>query len=321
MLFFGEVYIKQLQIGRFGDIFIVLFWEDGNVWKKFFRKVYEYFIVALASALNALSLHAFVNPNHMVPGGFSGISSIIYYFVPNGDMSLIYLLINIPLLLVSLIFLRGDYTFKTIWATVVCSAVLAILPPDLIFVRSKLIAVIFGGVMIGASMYVAVQYNGSNGGTEVIAKIVYKYRPEVDLSKVIFLANTAILICGSMLLIFVQHQEVWVVVYSFIYVFCGSEFMGMLQRGFDHPQKFIIITEHPDKMKKVILKRFHRGLTCMDVIDKYGKEGRTALVVVVQYRQASILKRIIRKYDPDSFTIVKDIYDVFSRPTFNRSYK
>ena len=94
-----------------------------------------------------------------------------------------------------------------------------------------------------------------------------------------------------------------------------------MQRGFDHPQKFIIITEHPDKMKKVILKRFHRGLTCMDVIHKYGKEGRTALVVVVQYRQASILKRIIRKYDPDSFTIVKDIYDVFSRPTFNRSYK
>ena len=287
---------------------------------KIWNTIIQYFWVGIAGVVNGMSLHTFINPTHLVPGRFSELASIIYYFVPNGDMSLIYLLINIPLLLVSLVLLRGDYTFKTIWATITCTITLAVVPPEVVFAESKLIAVILGGIMIGFSMYVAMIHNGSNGGTEIIAKIVYKYRPEMDISRLVFIANSAVLVCGSLMLVFVQGRELWVALYSFIYVFTGSGFMGMLQRGFDHPQKFLIITEHPERMQKIILKSFRRGLTVTPVEDRYGND-RCALIVIVQYRQASILKRIIRKYDPDSFTIVKDVYDVFSRPTFNRSYK
>ena len=306
---------------RFGDIFFMVCFRGGMVVRnKIWNTIIQYFWVGIAGVVNGMSLHTFINPNHLVPGGFSGLASIIYYFVPNGDMSLIYLLINIPLLLVSLVLLRGDYTFKTIWATITCTITLAVVPPEVVFAESKLIAVILGGIMIGFSMYVAMIHNGSNGGTEIIAKIVYKYRPEMDISSLVFIANTAVLICGSLMLVVVQGRELWVALYSFIYVFTGSGFMGMLQRGFDHPQKFLIITEHPERMQKIILKSFRRGLTVTPVEDRYGND-RCALIVIVQYRQASILKRIIRKYDPDSFTIVKDVYDVFSRPTFNRSYK
>ena len=80
----------------------------------------------------------------------------------------------------------------------------------------------------------------------------------------------------------------------------------------------MIVTKEYDEISQLILERFNRGLTLFDVADDPDKK---VIMVIVQYRQASQLKRIIKKVDPNAFTFVKEVYDVFSRPSFNRSYK
>ncbi len=299
----------------------------------FGKKLREYFFVTIAGMLNAVSLYAFVNPSNLVAGGFSGLSSVIAHVIVAIDpaasfdslMSIVYFCLNVPLLIVSLILLRGDFTFKTIWATVVCTITLDVLPqifPGLRFDDSALIAVIFGGVIIGLSMYIAAVNNGSNAGTEVIAKVVSKYHPEIDLSKVILIANLCITIMGSVVVMLVVPNASFVVVlYSLTYVILGGTMMGIFTRGFDHPQKFIIVTTQYDLLAEIILNKFGRGLTLLDVEPTEGQPVRKALLVVVQYRQAAHLKEILKKYDPDAFTFIKDVHDVFSRPSFNRSYK
>ena len=169
----------------------------------------QYLWVTVAGMLNGISMYTFVNPSHLIAGGFSGLASALTYVLDpliagmeyESLMSIVYFALNIPLLICSLIFLRGDFTFKTIWATVVCTLTLGVLAyfPNLQFTDSRLIAIIFGGILIGVSMYIASQNNGSNGGTEVIAKIVAKYRPEIDLSRVILTANFVILMGGSII--------------------------------------------------------------------------------------------------------------------------
>ena len=291
--------------------------------KLILQRIYEYLMVTLAGFLNAVAIHVFVNPNRLVPGGITGLASLVYYFIPSWDISIIYFAMNVPLLVMALILLRGDYTFKTIWAAACCSLFMQLMPEKFVFSDSPLIATIFGGVLMGVSMYVAYAYNGSNGGTEVIAKMVAKFRPEKDISTLILIANMAILIFGAFFMIFMQHEQVWIVFYSAIFVFVGSASMGILTRGLDHPQKYLIITERSEDIKKEITERFLRGVTCVDVYDNDGKfdERHSLLLVIVQYRQTNLLKHIIKKHDPGAFTIVKDVYDVFSRPDFNRSYR
>ncbi len=292
--------------------------KKNNVW----RIIFEYFMVTIAGACNAVSMHVFVNPNKLVPGGFSGLASVIYYIIPSINISYIYIAINIPLLICSLIFVKGHFTFKTIWATVVCTILLRYIPENFIFTNSMLIAVIFGGVCVGFAMHLAAAYGGSNGGTEVIAKIVAKKRPEIDLSKVVFVANLCVLIIGGALLMILEGQSIWVIVYSFIYILCGAKFMGMFDRGFDHVQKFLIVTDKYKELSEVITCRFHRGVTLMDMFDEKGNIRDVKMVMVLcQYRQAAALRQIIKKYDSEAFVIIKDVGDVFSRPTFNRSYR
>ncbi|MCH5152101.1 MAG: YitT family protein [Clostridiales bacterium] len=302
--------------------------------KSFLTKLKEYLFMTVAGIVNGFSMYTFVNPAHLVAGGFSGLSSALTYIIapliPGVEfenlVSIVYLGLNIPLLICSLIFLRGDFTFKTIWATVVCTATLAILPafPELQFNQpnARLISVIFGGILIGYAMYIAAEYNGSNGGTEVIARIVAKYHPEMDLSKVILIANVAINVLGSVIVIFKLNESPAIAIYSLMYIFVGTTVLGMLARGFNHPQKFLIVTTEYEQIMEDITTHFKRGCSCMDVVSKDpDSPERKMVMVIVQYRQMAQLKRLICHRDPHAFTIVKDVHDVFSRPTFNRSYK
>lgn len=301
--------------------------------KQVLTKLSEYFWVTVAGVINALSLSVFVNPATLIPGGFSGLASVFTYvfesFLPNVSFDSIYYIIygalNLPLLICSLIMLRGDFTFKTIWATAVSMLVLALIPENFKFkseLDSRIIAVIFGGVLIGLAMYIANIHNGSNGGTEVIARIVAKYRPEVDLSKVIMIANFTITIVGSVVVMTVkQGTTVDIILYSIMYILIGGTVMGMFKRGFNHPQKFCIVTAKYEEIGAALTEKFKRGYTTMDIQNSYDGQKRKLIAVVVQYRQAVHLKQMIKRIDPTAFTFVKDVYDVFSRPTFNRSYK
>ena len=302
--------------------------------KGFLQKLREYLLITVAGIVNGISMFTFINPAHLIAGGFSGLASALTYvvnmFITNVSfeslMSVVYFIINVPLLICSLIFLRGDFTVKTVWATVVCTATLAILAyfPELQFTdtSARLIAIIFGGIMIGYSMYIASEYNGSNGGTEIIAKIVSKYHPEIDLSKVIMIANVFINLLGSAIVIAVMHESVAIAIYSLMYIFIGTTCMGMFKRGFNHPQKFLIVTTEYEQLSNDITERFKRGCSYIDVVNSNPDEPpRKIVMVIVQYRQAPFLKQLIRARDPNAFTIVKEVHDVFSRPTFNRSYK
>ena len=302
--------------------------------KSFLTKIKEYFWITVAGIVNGISMYTFINPAHLVAGGFSGLSSAMTYvvniFITNISfeslMSIVYFILNIPLLICSLIFLRGDFTFKTIWATVVCTATLAILAffPELQFrdTSARLIAIIFGGIMIGYAMYIASEYNGSNGGTEVIAKIISKYHPELDLSRVIMIANVFINIVGSTIVILVEKVSPVIAIYSLMYIFIGTGCMGMFKRGFNHPQKFMIVTTEYETIANDITTYFRRGCTFLDVVNSdENAPPRKIVMVVIQYRQMPHLKQLIKHRDPNAFTFVKDVHDVFSRPTFNRSYK
>ena len=288
--------------------------------------------MTVAGILNAITLYTFLNPSKLIAGGFSGLSSALTYifklFVDSVSydqlMSLVYFIINIPLLVCSVVFLRGDFTIKTVYATLVCTGTLAVFPyvhfPQ--FVDSRIIGVIFAAVLIGFSMYIASEYNGSNGGTEILARIVSKYHPEIDLSKVILVANFVIAVAGSVIVIIIEGENGAVVVYSLVYVVLGSTFMGMFKRGFNHPQKFMIVTTQYERLTEDITAYFKRGCTCVDVnSDDPDAAPRKIVMVVVQYRQRQHLKQLIKARDPHAFVFVKDVYDVFSRPTFNRSYK
>ncbi len=293
---------------------------------KVLSKISDVFSASLAGIFNAVALAVFAKPNNFIAGGFSGLSLILDTLLSPlmqsafgiGDTAwLFYAVLNLPLLIFAIILLRGDYTLKTICCVIVSTVVLNVIEGKVVFNDSPIIGAIFGGIIMGIAMYVASVHNGSNGGTEVIAKIVNKKHPELDLSSVILVCDMSIMFTGCVLYIAMGVAQVWVLLYSVIYIFIGSKTLSILSKGFDRPQKFLIITEKCDELSQLIAEKFRRGFSVINVDNNAKKK---IIVVVVQYRQVQALKRIITRCDNDAFSYVKEVDDVFSRPLFNRSY-
>ncbi|MBO5772259.1 MAG: YitT family protein [Clostridia bacterium] len=284
--------------------------------KKVLAKAYEYLVITIAAFLNAVSLHLFTTPAQLIPGGVSGLSSVLYY-VTNIPMSILYFSLNVPLLICAIIFVKGDFTIKTIYATLICSMFLEIFPENLVFVdtHGAVLNAIGGGVLVGIAMYMASVVNGSNGGTEIVGKIVHKFHPEIDISSVIISCNMIILAMGGLVV-----KDLLKIIYSLVLAFSASGMMETLNRGFDRPLRFTIITTKGDELAEQITKAFLRGVTKFDVYNAQGeKTENSMLIVVVQYRQSARLRRILRNAG-SNFSYVKEVETVFSRPNFNKPY-
>lgn len=287
------------------------------------KKLFEYFMMVVSAFVTAIAVYVFVNPNKTVPGGITGVATTICNLFPQWDISTVYLVLNAPILVTALIFLRGDYTFKTMVASLGCSFFMGVfekVAPDFVFTDSQLIASIMAGLMLGLSMYIPYLYSGSNGGTEIFGKLAEKYRPEWNFSLVITIVNMLILVVGSYFMIS-TGGDFMLVICSGITIVVGGKVLDMLAQGFEHPKKFMIVTTQHQQMTQAVLDKFNRGVTILDMYNLDGTLKETKMVlVVVQFRQAAILRRLIKKVDDQSFAFVKDVGDVWTRPTFNRSY-
>ena len=286
----------------------------------FLKKLYEYLMITIGSFVTAIAVYVFVNPNKTVPGGITGVATTLCSLFPSWDISVVYMLLNAPILIIALIFLRGDYTFKTVWATITCSLFMNLFPKDFVFTDSPLIASIMAGLFLGLSMYMPYWYNGSNGGTEIFGKLAEKYRPGSNISTAITVVNMLILAVGSYFMI-TTGSDFMVVVYSGVTIIVGGKVMDFLLQGVGNPQKFLIVTKNYQQMTQVLLDKLGRGVTVIDVYNPDGtlKEEKMVLVVV-QYRQSAMIRKLIRQVDSQCFAFAKDVGDVWTRPSFNRSY-
>ena len=145
-----------------------------SVW----RTIKEYSLISLGLLLYALGWTIFLIPNNLVGGGVSGFSAILYY-ATNIPMGYSYFVINVILLLIAIKILGTGFGWKTVYAIVITSLLLnvmpAVVPVDFInaFAMSngKMLCTLLGGVMSGVGIGLSISQGGSSGGTDIIALI------------------------------------------------------------------------------------------------------------------------------------------------------
>ena len=80
----------------------------------------KYIIITVAAWLYAVGVSLFIDPNHMAPGGITGISIILNRFLPVGTGTWIFLL-NIPILLFAVWKFGLGLTVSSIYAIILIS--------------------------------------------------------------------------------------------------------------------------------------------------------------------------------------------------------
>ena len=143
------------------------------------KEIKEFCIIAVSMILGSLGWCAFLLPHQITIGGLGGISSVLFWGT-GIPIPYTYAVVNGILMIAALRLLGWRFCVRTIFAVTVFSFSVGffqkVFEGQVPFAGQTFLACVVGGVIMGVTMGVALQYNASTGGSDVIAAIVNKYR-------------------------------------------------------------------------------------------------------------------------------------------------
>lgn len=267
--------------------------------------ILDYLTIAVGAFIFAVGMHCFTAPNQMAPGGVTGIATIVNYAakVPIG---LITVLINVPIMIFGFWHLGKKFMFKSIFSvisfTVFIDYVLAEVP---VYTNDKILASIFGGVMMGIGIGLQLTRGGSSGGMDIVNKIISKRVPHIKLGQIIFASDLVIVTIS----IFV-FKSVEPALYALVALYISSVSLDMVLYGFNVCKFVYIISEKAPEISKCIIEELHRGATILESTGAYTGEKRPTVMVAIRQNEYYMMKKIIARNDPDAFVIVTSATEI-----------
>ena len=277
-----------------------------------YRKVLTYFVIVVIALVAALNYEIFVFPNQFAPAGLNGICTMIQYVsgISVGYMSL---LINIPLAIVVYFIISKPLAIRSMVYVVTFSVALLVLDKvDLsafYYVTENGTSAILGplvaGIIYGGCYSILVQCSAYSGGTDFIAAIIHKKRPEQNMFYIIFILNAMVALFSY----FVYDYRIEPVILCILYSFMSSTVTDRLTKSGRSAVCFEIITDYPQEIADEIIFKLHHSCTLIPAKGMYSGKETNMLVCVVNKTQIAAISRIVRKY-PNTFAIMDPVSEV-----------
>ena len=276
------------------------------------KKILTYAVIVLIAVIAALNYEIFIFPNRFAPAGLNGICTMIQHIfgISVGYMSL---LINIPLAIVVFFKVSKPLAVRSMVYVGVFSVALLVMDRlDLsrfYYITENGTSAILGplvaGVIWGGCYSLLVQCSAYSGGTDFVAALIHKYKPEKNIFFLIFGLNTAV----ALISFFVYDFEIEPVILCILYSFMSSTVTDKLTKNGRSAIRFEIITEYPHEISKEIIHKLHHSATVINGRGIYKGREKSVLICVVNRSQMNAMNRIIHKY-PYTFAVMSSVNEV-----------
>ena len=276
------------------------------------RKVWTYLVIIAIALVAALNYEIFVFPNRFAPAGLNGICTMIQHVfgISVGNMSL---LINIPLALIVFFVVSKPLAVRSMVYVVTFSVSLLILDKiDLSMFyyttetgTSTILGPLVAGIINGSCYSLLVQASAYSGGTDFVACIIHKKRPEQNMFYLIFTLNAVVALASY----FVYDYKIEPVILCILYSFMSSTVSDRLNKSGRSAVCFEIITDYPVEISDEIIHKLGHSTTLIPAKGMYSGKETNMLICVVNKTQVAAISRIIRKY-PHTFAIMDLVSEV-----------
>lgn len=256
--------------------------------------------VVIGSFLCALNIKTFISAGGLFPGGFTGLTVFIQRCFEK------YMQVEVPYSLVnfSLNVIPACIGFKTVGkkftmyscVMIVLTGVFVEILPSTNITEDILLITIFGGILQGVALGIALRGNASSGGTDFIAMWISQKTNQP--------AWNYILGMNAVMLVAAGYLFGWdKALYSIIFQFCSTQIVNIVHTRYKRMTLFIV-TSNPSLVIEEIQNSTHHGVTRFEGIGTYYDEPRTMLYTVVESTNVKGLVTRIREIDESSFVNV-----------------
>ncbi len=283
-----------------------------NKGAKRFRKelghwVLDVLVIIAASTIYSVGVNMFTSPNNIAPGGVTGIAIIVSSLVPV-SVGTIYAGINLPLVILGFFLLNKRTMIKTLISVVIITImtdfVLKDLPVYLAEQGNGILAAIFGGLLMGLGIGLTYMRESTTGGTDIINKIINRFRPTLKLGQIQLITDGIIVAIG-----FCVYRDLNIVMYTLISLFVTSKVVDMLVYGGQECKFLMVFSEHYDEISERLVRE-NFGVSLIKAEGAYSGRERPIVAAAVHKADYIRVRRIIRQTDPHAFVIITGASEV-----------
>ncbi len=279
--------------------------------KKTWIGIREYVMIVLGLLMYAFAWKGLLLPHQITGGGVTGISALVYY-ATGVPISVTYIIINAFLLLVAFKIVGWQFSIRTIIGVALLTFFLSIIPemPIGTFVNENenFMACVLGGLVMGSGLGLVFLNNGSSGGTDIVAKILNKYR-NITPGRALLYAD--VLIVSSSY--FLKFGSIEKIVYGLTALTVSTLSIDMVINGVRQSVQFFIFSRKHEKIATRINAEMNRGVTILDGTGWYSKEPVKVITVVVRKNESTNIFRIVKEVDPDAFISQASVAGVYGQ--------
>ena len=286
----------------------------------------DYALVTVGVISYALGWSVFLLPNNLVGGGVSGFASILMY-ATGIPMGVTYFILNVLLLIIGTKILGTGFGGKTIYAIIMTSVMLSVMPKiipadfihEFAVSNGKLICTILGGVIAGFGIGLSISRGGSTGGTDIVALVWCKFKA-ASPGRVILIIDVGIILSSLLFPSYTDSGELLnfsdklaVVVYGLIQVTVSGYAIDLYLSGSKQSVQAFIFTKKVEEMADAIAFDMKRGVTVIPAKGWYSKEEKQVLMVVTRKTDLDLLLRYVKSIDADAFLSVSTVMGVYGQ--------
>nr|WP_273841855.1 YitT family protein [Halalkalibacter alkalisediminis] len=263
----------------------------------------DYTYILVGAAVVAIAFNLFLLPNKIASGGVSGISTIIAH-VFGVEPAFTQWAFNIPLFILGIALLGGfKYGLKTLVGTIFLPLVVFVTRDWSVGFADPLLGALFGGIGVGLGIGLVFRASASTGGTDLAAQIIQKYTG-LSLGVAVFMIDGLIVMTSALVF------GIELALYALISLFVTGKTVDIVQMGVGYAKVALIISNHQEDVRQMILRDIDRGVTKLSGYGGYTNEQRDVLMCVVNQTEVTKLKQVVKAVDPKAFVIVANATEV-----------
>ncbi len=275
--------------------------------KGFFKFIKEYLYILIGTMFMAFSTANFLLPNQLSTGGFSGISTIVYYLW-NYPAGTVLILLNVPLLLIAFFKIDKKLFFKSIIGTVLLSAFINVFECFGSVTSDKFLACVYGGILMGVGTAIVLKAGASTGGTDLLSYVIRSFSKKYRSSRIILMAD--VIIIGLNIIFF---RKIEIGLYSVIAIYLMGKLIDIIFEGFYFTKIMFIVSDHYEEIAKIVGESVKRGSTGLFAKGMYSKKDKVVLFCVASRNEITEIKRIINSIDKNAFIVTTDAMETLGK--------
>lgn len=256
--------------------------------------------------LFALGFYTFAENGGFAPGGVTGIAMLIRHFT-GAPLGLLTLLLNVPIVAVSLPMLGRHFFAKSIRSMVIATICLdAVLPLFPAYEGSQLLAAMFTGVCSGAGLGLIYMRGSSTGGMDFLIAAVKKKKPHLSFGQIVMVSDGCVVLLGG-----VVFGSVDAVLYGLIEVFAATFVMDRIIYGAGSGKLVIAVTNQGQKAAQHIFEEADRGCTLTPATGAFTGAAKQMVYCACSNREVFLVKKAVFRADPGAILMVCEASEVF----------